>query len=427
MQTHPPPRAVIIQILRTGSFRYLWLGQIFSQLAVNMMLFTLALLIYQMTGSNAAVSALFLSYGVPAVLFGLLAGVVVDHFDKRLVLIVCDLSRALLVLLLFFVFRNPFLVYGIVFIHSMITQFYVPAEAPTIPRLVPADHIVSANSLFSFTYYSSLGLGFILAGPMLRLFGPSITLGAIFLSFIVAALSIWRLPPQPGTHTLTMVLQKDIFRILGRMLSDLRAGIQYGTSSPVLFDAILLLTGTQVVLAVLGSLGPGFADRVLEIDVRDASLYITAPVVLGIIGGALWVGNRGYRFRSALLINTGVLGAGVILMTVSFVVRLSRIITNQGIFTNVFMVPLVVILFILLGVANSLLDVPANSTLQREAEGSMRGRVYGMLTAAVGGIGMLPVVVGGVLADLIGVGKVIFALGAMITVYGLYRIRYNKA
>ncbi|MEK7065506.1 MAG: MFS transporter, partial [Patescibacteria group bacterium] len=220
MQTHPTPRAVIIQILKSGSFRYLWFGQIFSQLAVNMMLFTLALIIYQTTGSNAAVSGLFLSYGVPAVLFGLLAGVVVDRFDKRMVLIVCDASRAMLVLLLFFVLHNPFFVYGIVFIYAMITQFYVPAMAPTIPRLVKPDQIVSANSLFSFTYYSSLALGFILAGPMLRFAGPSITFGTIFLSFVAGVLCILRLSPQPGTHTLTMVLQKDIFRILRQMFSD---------------------------------------------------------------------------------------------------------------------------------------------------------------------------------------------------------------
>ncbi|KKU80917.1 hypothetical protein A2875_03720 [Candidatus Gottesmanbacteria bacterium RIFCSPHIGHO2_01_FULL_46_14] len=419
MQTH--------QILKSGNFRYLWLGQIFSQLAANTMLFTLALIIYQRTGSNAAVSGLFLAYGVPAVLFGLLAGVIVDHFDKRLVLLVCDLSRALLAALLFVVLDNPFLVYAIVFLHAMITQFYVPAEAPTIPRLVTPDQITPANSLFSFTYYSSLAMGFILAGPLLRFTGPTITFGLIFGSSLIAALFIWRLPPQPGAHTLTMVLQKDIFRILRRVMSDLGDGIRYITSSPVLFDAILLLTGTQVVLVVLGSLGPGFADRVLEIDVRDASLYITAPVVVGIIIGALWVGNRGYRYSSAVLIKTGVLSAGVILMLVSVVVRLSRMGTNPGFFDSALRLPVVSVLFVLLGIANSLLDAPANSTLQREAVGSMRGRVYGMLTAAVGGVGMLPVVAGGVLADIIGVGKVIFALGAIITFYGLFRIRYNKA
>jgi len=84
-------------------------------------------------------------------------------------------------------------------------------------------------------------------------------------------------------------------------------------------------------------------------------------------------------------------------------------------------------LFFFLGVANSMLDVPANSALQKEASGAMRGRVYGLLTAAVGGVGMLPIVLTGVLADVIGPGKVIFALGGLITLYGLWRMRYNRA
>jgi hypothetical protein len=77
-------------------------------------------------------------------------------------------------------------------------------------------------------------------------------------------------------------------------------------------------------------------------------------------------------------------------------------------------------------VANSLLDVPANSILQEEAQGDMRGRVYGMLTALVGGVGILPVVIGGILADTLGVGKVIFALGCVVLSYGVYRMKYNK-
>ena len=56
----------------------------------------------------------------------------------------------------------------------------------------------------------------------------------------------------------------------------------------------------------------------------------------------------------------------------------------------------------------------------------MRGRVYGILTAAVGGVGMVPVIIGGVLADVVGVGRVILLLGLLILAYGIYRMKYNK-
>ena len=396
-------------------------------LATNTMLFTLALIVYQQTQSNAAVSALFLAYGMPAVLFGVVAGVIVDHFDKRLILILCDASRSVLAISLFFLTGNPFIVFAIVLVNAVINQFYIPSEAPTIPRLVPEEDLVSANSLFSFTYYSSLAIGFIAAGPMLRYAGMTVTYASITSLFMLAALFVSRIPKQPGTHTFSMVLQKDVFRIAQRVLSDTREGISYVRSRRLLFDALLLLTGTQVIIMILGTLGPGFADRVLEIDVRDVSLVVTAPVVLGIVGGALWVGNYGYRLGNTFLITTGVLSAGVILMLISVLVRLSRLVGSTWFFQSGWELAITFGLFVLLGVANSFLDVPANSILQKEADAAVRSRVYGFLTAMVGGVGMLPVVIGAVAADVIGVGKVIFILGFLITIYGIFRIGYNRA
>ena len=86
---------------------------------------------------------------------------------------------------------------------------------------------------------------------------------------------------------------------------------------------------------------------------------------------------------------------------------------------------MIIVLFFLLGVANSFLDVPANSILQSAAEGDMRARIYGILTSVVGGAGILPVVLGGVLADSIGVGKVIFFLGIAVLGYSVLRKSNN--
>jgi MFS family permease len=402
-------------VLTIRSFRSLWFAQIFSQLAINTLLFVLGLRIYQNTGSNAAVSGLFLAYGIPSVLFGMVAGTAVDHLDKRRVLMYCDILRGSLVLLLLFVSSNIFLVYLVMFINAVITQFYVPSEAPLIPKLIPSTLLIPANSLFSFTFYSSLAVGTVLSGPLLRGLGPEWIFLFISALFFAAVWFESRLPSQ----AVDVLGFKNIFRyqvshLVSRIFQELFEGIRYVRSIPALMDSLLLLTGTQIIFAMLGTLGPGFADRVLHIDVRDASLYIVGPAVLGIIAGALWVGVRGYKLKRSRLIKLGVTGAGVILLLISLTVRIQ--------------VPLAIemVLFFCLGAANSLLDAPANSILQEEAKGSMRGRVYGMLTAAVGGVGILPVIIGGVLADVVGVGRVILLLGLVIFAYGIFRMKYNK-
>ncbi len=403
------------EVLTIRPFRSLWFAQIFSQLAINTLLFVLGLRIYQNTGSNTAVSGLFLAYGIPSVFFGMVAGTAVDHLDKRRVLMYCDILRGVLVFFLLFVSSNIILVYLVMFINAVITQFYVPSEAPLIPKLIPSALLVPANSLFSFTFYSSLAVGTVLSGPLLRGLGPQWVFLFISALFFGAVWFESRLPSQAAD----VLGFKNIFRyevrhMVTRIFEELFDGIRYVRQIPALLDSLLLLTGTQIIFAMLGTLGPGFADTVMHIDVRDASLYIVGPAVLGIIAGALWVGSYGYTLKRGRLIKFGVTGAGVVLLLISLIVRVHVSIL------------IAMSLFFLLGATNSLLDAPANSILQDEAKGSMRGRVYGMLTASVGGVGILPVIIGGVLADAVGVGRVILLLGLVILSYGIWRMKYNK-
>lgn len=419
--------SVYAKVFANSDFRSLWFGQIFSQFAFNTLLFMLALRVYQTTASNTAVSGLFLAHGIPAVLFGLLAGTAVDRLDKRRVLIYCDIFRAVSTFGLLFTSNQILVVYLITFINSIITQFYVPSEAPLIPKLVHKDLLVTANSLFSLTFFSSLAVGTIVSGPLLRVFGPDG--GFIFITslFALSAYFVSRIPSQSeGTIGIRYISSLRISHVVSRMWHDLREGITYIRSSETLFDSILLLTGTQIIFALLGALGPGFADRILTIDVRDASLLIVGPTVLGILAGVVWVGAIGYKRKSKTLITSGVLGAGITLICIASVARLMHM--PQFSFLTLYNIGFIieVLLFFLLGVSNSLLDVPSNASLQSLAIGEMRGRVYGMLTTFVGGVGILPIILGGFLADTIGVGKVIFALGVIIALFGVYRVRYSR-
>lgn len=403
-----------VQVLANRGFRYLWFGQICSQFAFSTLLFVLALRIYQSTGSNTAVSALFLVHSIPAILFGLVAGTLVDRLDKRRILVACDIIRGASVILLTIFFHNIMVVYVLTFMNSLITQFYIPAEAPLIPTLISRKQLVTANSLFSFTFYSSLAVGSVLAGPLLRWFGSAGIFLFIAGLFLLASYFSSRIPSQSrGTIGFHYISRLGGKYIMTRIWSGLTEGIYYIKKTKSLFDAILLLTGTQIIFAILSTLGPGFADKILLVDVRDASLIVVGPVILGIVVGALWLGSTGYRYGSRKLIIVGLTSAGILLMAIGVMNVLSGLIMK-------------VLFLFLLGVANSFMDVPANAMLQQEAEGAMRGRVYGLLSVFVGGVGILPVVLGGILADSIGVDKVLLLLGIVIFLYSVTRLRYNR-
>ncbi len=387
------------------------MGQVTSQIAINMMTFVLVLRIYETTVSNTAVSILILMVGLPAIIFGAISGTLVDRWDKRKVLVVTNLIRMVLLLGFFVSSETPVWVYILVVAISITTQFFVPAEAPTIPRIVPEEFLLTANSLFTFTYYTSMITGFILSGPALKFFGPRNVF--LFMSALLglAAFFVSQLDPEkkkveakPG--------KLQILKIYQEFLN----GFSFIKRNELVFQSLLLLTASQALITSLASLAPGFAHRVLEIDVADASYTILGPAAAGMIIGALLVGQFGRSFTKKRLISFGVFFAGILLFALAIIVRVKSLF-------------LAVVLLSLLGAANALIDVPANTSLQENAPEDIRGRVYGVLTSLVGGAAILPVAITGVMADLFGIDKVLLVFAGIILSYGIYRLsreRYNS-
>src|ERR1700704_4059906 len=101
----------LIRALKLRSFLFLWLAEVFSQVAANMMNFILIFVVYKLTNSSTAVSGIVLSFTVPAIIFGVIAGVLVDRWSKKKVLYVTNIIRAFFCILLAFFHTNLPLVY----------------------------------------------------------------------------------------------------------------------------------------------------------------------------------------------------------------------------------------------------------------------------------------------------------------------------
>src|SRR5579872_6703653 len=92
--------------LKNRSFFFLWLAEVFSQIAMNMMNFILILVAFSLTNSNTAVSGIVLSFTIPAIFFGILAGVFVDRWNKKYVLFATNAIRVFLLVVLAFAHTN---------------------------------------------------------------------------------------------------------------------------------------------------------------------------------------------------------------------------------------------------------------------------------------------------------------------------------
>src|ERR671910_32928 len=89
-----------LAVLRNRRFLALWVAQLVTQVGGNMVLFGLTVEVFALTGASTSVSLLILSFLVPAVIFGAIAGVYVDRLDRRRILIVTNAARGVLFLVL---------------------------------------------------------------------------------------------------------------------------------------------------------------------------------------------------------------------------------------------------------------------------------------------------------------------------------------
>src|SRR6266581_3430030 len=191
-----PERAV--PILRDPAFARLWFIQAATQVGGNMSLFALTILVFASTRSNAAVSALVMSYLVPTIVLSAVAGVLVDRLDVRWAMILPNTIRTLLTLGLALAGTNVALLLLLNLGISLTTVVLTPAEASMIPRIVPTPQLETAMGIFNLTLQASFAAGFAFLGPLLvTLAGPSFVLGVVTVFYAAATIATLGLPSAP--------------------------------------------------------------------------------------------------------------------------------------------------------------------------------------------------------------------------------------
>src|SRR5581483_4945859 len=154
-------------------------GQIGSEVGNGAIQLALPWLVLQLTGSAFQLGLAYFFMFLPMLLFGLLGGVFVDRFDRRLTIVVVDTIRAiafLSVAAIYYVDKSALTVeylYAVIFIEASLANFFNPARAALLPNLVAAENLRAANSLMEVTRH----IGFLIApwigGVLVELLGPA--------------------------------------------------------------------------------------------------------------------------------------------------------------------------------------------------------------------------------------------------------------
>lgn len=403
-------RNPLLSVLKIPSFLFLLISEFFSQFAMNLLNFVLLLVAFDLSKSNMAVAGVVLSFTVPSIVFGILAGVYVDKWNKKNVLVYTNLLRALAAFPLIFVSHELFLVYLFSFLISLITQFFIPAETPIIPLLVDRKFLISANALFSMGIFGSMIVAYALSGPLLLFFGKTNVFIFITILFVISGFFAFLIRLKIPEHH----IRSDL-----KIFEEIRDAFSLMAKKENIYHSLFLLTLLQTLILVIAVIGPGYATSILHIQVEKFPILFVTPAVIGMSFGAFLIGNFWHNRSKQLLAKIGLLVIGIVMIFFPYlnnlVVLINHYLTsNVDLFKNLTEIHVLLVFAVIIGFAFSLVFIPSNTLIQEETTDQQRGKIYGSLNTLVGVVSIIPILGVGLLADAIGVGKVISIIGIMV-------------
>jgi MFS family permease len=439
LPTSEPSRSVF----QNRSFVLLWVAQVLSQLASNMVLAGLMATVVLATGSNTANAVLILTFLVPAVAFSAIAGVLVERSDARLIMLASNVLRAGGIVLFLLVGSNVGLIFVINLLVATVTAFFVPAELTAIPRLVDRRQLMAANSTFVLTINATFAIGFGFFGPLLlTTAGVNAVYIAVAVMFGLAALAIIPLPSVPPEKHDEISVQ-ETGKALTAVFVQLNEGIAFVRSHRQIAWSLAYLGIAASLIAVMGAIGPGFATDILRLRPQDF-FFVMGPAGMGAVMGILFLNAYGRDLPRRLLIDGGLVAMGLTLIGLALVKPITVILSPafqplannlpEAIAPIISLIAAVVVIAIAAGVEYAFVAIPAQTALQEDLPVEVRGRIFGILNTLLSVASFLPVLVAPAAADILniafpgaGIPVVMAALGLITFWLGIASWRRNAA
>lgn len=404
----------------------LWIAQVFSQFA-DRAVFVLFVAILTLQQSHNAVLAesgaaqmtswLYVAFTIPAVLLSPIAGVYVDRWSHRSVLVLSNVFRACCVALVVLpqVSKSLVVDFALAFLISIGCQFFGPAETASIPRLVRKEELYAANSLFFTTMMIALGFGFAIGEPIITHIGLDHAPWVISGFFLIAAALLLGIKD----NNLSNEAREPWWE-------ELRFGLNYISSNALVFRAILKITILFSTIITLNIIAVGLAQQVLRIQAFQFG-YIVAAAGAGMGIGNFWLAHHGQGVKPNVLVYTGFTGLGLFMSLLGCLGFLQKLIIYAGVqsfnWQGAWMsIPLA--LSALTGACCALVAVPTQAALQAAVPEDLRGKVFGAQTTAMSAASTIPVVLAGVLIDNLpgGVSSTLLIIGLPTVIAGGYHL-----
>lgn len=193
----PSPGALL---RHNSNYRNTWLAQVVSEIGDYFNNVAVFALVMEQSGSGMVVSGVMLARAIPAAIAGPIAGVLLDRLDRKRIMIISDLVRAVIALGFVFTIHQsrPWLLYALSAVLMFASPFFTAGRAAILPTIATAGELHSANSLTQTTQWATLTAGTLLGGLSAARLGYEWAFIINSLSFAFSAIAIGRIAVPGG-------------------------------------------------------------------------------------------------------------------------------------------------------------------------------------------------------------------------------------
>ena len=383
-------------VLRIRDYRYLFAGQVVSDIGDGITLLLVLLVINDLTGSTFALALMAIAEAVPAFTVGLAAGVYVDRWNRRRIMLASDLLRAGIVLTFGLVQSAALvpLLYVLGFTQASIGTFFRPARGALLPHIVPREGLPAANSLAQGSQVIGGVIGAGIAGLLFGVFGSApIGFAIDAATFLVSFAFISRIAASAGRIT-----EEEHAAARGAgMLTSIRAGLAVVRGSRVLAAIIM---ASSVTMLGLGAVNVLFVPLIVN-DLGVSPTWMAGidfAQTVGMLAAAALVTTLVRRLAPTSIITLALVGVGVCI----------------GLMAGVSSVWQVLVILVAVGLCVTPLQAMVQTMVQTSAGDATRGRVVSLLQAAMSTASVGSMAIGGVMADLTNIRLVYLAAGVVV-------------
>lgn len=371
-------------LLKNKNFMLLIIGKFVSLLGTNVQSFALSLYVLDLTGSATKFASILIIGMIPELLLSPIAGVVVDWFPKKKLIVLSDLISGVTLVSIFFITKfqafNLTYIYIVVIVLACTSTIFNPAASVMIPLSVKKDNLVKANSMSTVVMNFTELIAPIIAGIAYGFFGIGFIIAFNGVSFIVSAIS-------EGFIQLTESIEKRHSEqgIMKAVERDFKEGLQFVWGNYQLRMILIMAFTVNFFFNPIVSVGIPYMIKEIYGFSNWQFGFLESTIIIGTMGGTIAINVIVKKVKDMHLFQYGLMLTGIMIVllgviTIPIILKLTQVFILR--FT------LMIVIGFLLSMSVTVVNIAIITILQKVVPIHLMGRVRSVQTML--GMGLIP-------------------------------------